>query len=131
MNDYIKREDVLEICEWYQHEYAECEAALSNLTNEMRRLHPADVVERQKGRWMVEKGILHPLETDGICSVCGHATGFYKFYDYCPNCGAEMRNLTYTLSTESGTFSFRNTTQSNNSNALENNSNALEKDGAK
>ena len=117
MSEYIKREDVLHAIWKISAEHDLFFPAI--ILDAINALPSADVVERKKGRWMVEKGILHPLETDGICSVCGHATGFYKFYDYCPNCGAEMRNLTYTLSTESGTFSFRNTTQSNTSNALD------------
>lgn len=42
---HVKHSDVLEICDWYQHEYTECAYALDNLTNEMRRLHPVDAVE--------------------------------------------------------------------------------------
>lgn len=49
--------------------------------------HPADVVERKKGKWI-----------DGLCcSECGWVneaeSGFIreaKGFNFCPNCGAEM-----------------------------------------
>lgn len=44
----------------------------------------------RRGKWIEQKGILHPLEVDGICNICGYTTGFYKFYDYCPKCGAKI-----------------------------------------
>lgn len=44
----------------------------------------------RRGRWIEKKGVLHPAETDGVCSHCGYVTSFYNFYNFCPNCGAEM-----------------------------------------
>ena len=86
---YVKHSDVLEVCEWYRHEYAECEAALPNLTNEMQRLHPADVVERKKGAWRVDMW----LTTKGYsCSECNCFTT--KPSCFCPDCGADMRGET-------------------------------------
>lgn len=54
----------------------------------------ADVVEVRHGKWVEIKGVLHPLETDGICTECGYETGFYNFFNFCPNCGADMRGGT-------------------------------------
>lgn len=47
----------------------------------------------KRGRWVEKKGVLHPAETDGVCSCCGYATSFYNFYNFCPNCGAEMDDV--------------------------------------
>lgn len=62
---YIKLSDAIEICEWYRREYTECEAALSNLANEMQRLHPADVVEQP--RWIPAT---ERLPKDGVEVLC-------------------------------------------------------------
>ena len=50
----------------------------------------ADVEPVRHGEWIERKGELHPLEMDGVCSICGHTTSFYRFHNYCPNCGAKM-----------------------------------------
>ena len=50
----------------------------------------ADVAPIKHGRWIEKHGILHPLEEDGVCSICKYVTGFYNFFNYCPNCGAKM-----------------------------------------
>ena len=43
--------------------------------------------ERPEGRW-ISNGI--PESTLRGCSACGYTCGAYTF-NYCPNCGAEMR----------------------------------------
>lgn len=48
----------------------------------------ADVVERKRGKWIEEAGML-------MCSECGDAWGTQQFdevmsFNYCPNCGAKM-----------------------------------------
>ena len=50
----------------------------------------ADAEPIRHGRWIERRGELHPLEMDGVCSICGHTTSFYRFHNYCPNCGAKM-----------------------------------------
>lgn len=47
-------------------------------------------MQNTEGHWKIQHGVLHPLETDGICSECGYTTSFYEFFNYCPNCGAKM-----------------------------------------
>ena len=54
-------------------------------------IEPADVRENVKGKWLQDK---HDEAGYGYfdCSVCG--ADFYDVYDFCPNCGADMRGET-------------------------------------
>ena len=53
----------------------------------------ADVRPVVWGKWNAVKGALHPAETSAVCSNCGFATMIHAqtFYNFCPNCGADMR----------------------------------------
>lgn len=62
----------------------------------------ADVVERKHGEWKERKtfyaGAKNPIEEwqSARCSICGkyHTTPYLYYFDdfdYCPNCGAEMK----------------------------------------
>lgn len=53
----------------------------------------ADVRPVVRGKWNAVKGALHPAETSAVCSNCGFATMIHAqtFYNFCPNCGADMR----------------------------------------
>ena len=51
---------------------------------------PEQEPEPFRARWDVKKGLLHPLEIDGVCTSCGFITGFYCQYKHCPQCGALM-----------------------------------------
>ena len=84
--------------------------ALEHLDNIEAYMHDFDVteeeatkaLERQQGKW-IERSITHdrrdakiPEWQSAKCSVCGkyHTTPFLyniKWYNYCPNCGADMR----------------------------------------
>ena len=45
--------------------------------------------ERKKGKWINRSlNILYPEWARYTCSVCGEHS---NRYDYCPNCGADMR----------------------------------------
>lgn len=43
------------------------------------------------GHWEEVTGVLHPLETSGVCSCCGYACSTWQFMTYCPSCGALLR----------------------------------------
>lgn len=45
-------------------------------------LPPAQPEERKKGKWMKDEGW-------NFCSICGEQT--INLYNFCPNCGADMR----------------------------------------
>ena len=47
----------------------------------------ADVVESKRGEWKVDE--THDYEP--YCSLCGHEPIAGEKYNYCPDCGAEMR----------------------------------------
>ena len=59
--------------------------------NIIEGLTSTDMKPVVRGQWLEKDGVLHPLETDGICTVCGYVTGFYNFFNFCPKCGADMR----------------------------------------
>lgn len=110
MSDYIKREDVLEICEWYQQEYTECAYALDNLTNEMRRLHPVDAVEVVRCRDCKYYNTAHIRGSDGEVHEVKHCNRFglaYQPNDYCSY--GERRLTSYAISAGSGTYTCKNT----------------------
>ena len=99
MAEYIKREDaeraLLERCK---------ETGYGGLTPDdirlvMRtpwRIPAADVVERKTGAWVETYGKYGNFRHQ--CSECGEMFGMpfdfegkYYPYNYCPNCGADMR----------------------------------------
>lgn len=47
----------------------------------------ADVVEVKRGEWKVDE--THDYEP--YCSLCGHEPIAGEKYNYCPDCGADMR----------------------------------------
>ena len=66
-------------------EYAD--ATISEIRNRLEKLPPA---EPKRGKW---KNIVDGIEyTWGTCDSCGARIPMpYKYYKYCPNCGADMR----------------------------------------
>lgn len=59
----------------------------------------ADVVEARHGRWIRTDGIAHGIVSRVCsCSLCKRnagvsENGFWYLSDYCPNCGADMREV--------------------------------------
>lgn len=116
MSDYIKREDAHKIlCQFCTGAAICIHEGVCNAEKALSNIPAADVVERKVGRW---EGGDYPYMTEITplgrnehywysCSICKCGQGYKT--PYCPNCGADMRSLTYTLSMENGTFSFRNT----------------------
>lgn len=81
MNEYIKKEEALEITTRTCGDYA---AAWS----EIRKLPAADVAPVVHGCW-IEKPFL--MGTSRFCSKCGDNFGMpHGVYRYCPTCGARM-----------------------------------------
>ena len=81
MAEYIKREDVLALSHYDDHD---CEIVD---VEDVEKLPSADVIERKKGKWMYKK-ITTDLHVVGQCSVCKERRVIDNF---CPNCGADMR----------------------------------------
>ena len=81
--DGTKSSNVL-IHEWND-EIDRIQKIYDTLTSKIEQLNSA--------YWIIKKGVLHPLETDGICSNCNYTTSFYDYYNYCPKCGFKMTNI--------------------------------------
>ena len=108
MAEYIKREDAINAVEslptWWADEggyyggMQQPRVALlepEDVINAIKNIPSADVVEVKHGEW-VDGGV------DGVgacdieyrynkCSVCGYEYSFPMKYNFCPNCGADMR----------------------------------------
>ena len=63
MDDLISRQAAIELCDWYQHEFCECDYAFGELSNELYKLPAAPqwipVSERlpeNSGRYLVTRG---------------------------------------------------------------------------
>ena len=93
-DDYISRKAVLKMIDdaepmnWTDSE-SEIQAETDyDLFREMIEEQPAtDVVEVKRGEWKVDE--THDYEP--YCSLCGHEPIAGEKYNYCPDCGAEMR----------------------------------------
>ena len=92
MTDYIKREDAIEAVKIALRK----ESALTRINN----IQTADVRENIRGEWIEDNS--REKSMMWRCSVCGRIAYYptigkrksYKKhcgYNYCPNCGADMR----------------------------------------
>lgn len=91
MAEYIRREDLMERVGRWQLNTREAIAEM------IMSVPSANVVERKKGKWGD-----NTKDESWKCSECGfifYSVGFYKIYNtkfrmrFCPNCGADMREL--------------------------------------
>lgn len=59
----------------------------------VRELIANGVVVREKGEWELVEFQSSPLDTDQalVCSCCGFAHQYDAWFNFCPNCGADMR----------------------------------------
>ena len=68
--------------------------ALISAAEEVDDAPTVDAVERKRGKWMLSSD-----DAEGVCTVCQYKIygrpyqGHYLIvpYNYCPNCGADMR----------------------------------------
>ena len=91
MDDLISRQAAID-CEYQVKIINDIEyVMLSEVQMKMRKL-PSSQPERKKGKWLKAYG---DHEAFGVrpfyryCSACNESTVFP--YNYCPNCGADMR----------------------------------------
>ena len=83
MTDYISRQAAIEIA------YALHSAEKDMIEKGFNSIPAADVRENVRGEWIYteeDKGQIYPIIK---CSICGHYVG--GEWNYCPNCGADMR----------------------------------------
>ena len=101
MDDYIKRSDAINAIEslptWWADEggyyggMQQPRVALlepEDVINAIKKIPSADVAEVKHGTWLA-------IGNTGLASCkCGYITDRYSIYNYCPNCGADMRGGT-------------------------------------
>ena len=89
MTEYISKEYMRYIVQEYWDRACGCGElfAYGNILDEIDDAPVEDVVQAKYGQWHLAYG------SDGlVCSYCGQNVKFAeKRFDYCPNCGAYMR----------------------------------------
>ena len=92
MSDYIKREDAIEIIARHDDTDGTIKVFSGRFVNGLiSAIPPADVRENVRGEWQVvgyDKDYIPIVYT---CSACGFHTTMELEFDFCPNCGADMR----------------------------------------
>ena len=86
MDDYISRQDAINALE-----NTDCELLPEEwdmLTDSIMCIPAAPVREVVRGRWIDRDGGL------ATCSECGDRWGVYSVMNFCPKCGADMREDT-------------------------------------
>ena len=87
MDEYIKKEDAMEIVKRTSGDYA---VAFS----EIRKLPAEDVAPVRHGKWVNERSRIKMYYAEYCydCSECGQSTGYdrYSRSSFCPCCGARM-----------------------------------------
>lgn len=51
---------------------------------------PSIDIEPKRGEW-IDRGMRVPSSWVKKCSLCGHETDTWRWCNFCPNCGADMR----------------------------------------
>ena len=74
---------------WYVEEGTES-GFIGTLKN-LLAIEPTIQPERKKGEWKMEPDPYGFFEEIPVCSECGCTTAMRKTYNFCPNCGADMR----------------------------------------
>ena len=90
MDEYIRREDVIEWFMPYAHAGESIDADV--VISDIKGMKTADVAPVRHGRWIDAYPDIepNPMFMYGICSECGFEQGLSKYLKYCPNCGAQM-----------------------------------------
>lgn len=73
----------------YHSDFGRSMADLTSLSEVLEDTPTADVVEVKRGKWKVDE--THDYEP--YCSLCGHEPIAGEKYNYCPDCGADMRGI--------------------------------------
>ena len=90
MAEYIKREDAEEVVTHFMHSGG---FSVADFIYAFGKIPVADVVERKKGKWI--KGVgENGVSTSLFCSECNLENRHWYEWNYCPNCGADMRGET-------------------------------------
>ena len=90
MIDYISREEVLNvICTALDDGSLLGSSLCDGIVDTINSLHPLERIERSKGK-RIRKEVVFGWDIFN-CSECGEEIGLS--YNYCPHCGADMREV--------------------------------------
>ena len=104
-DDYIKREDAIAALENLAKPYYKSRlvydrsicAGINTALREVQRVPAADVRPVARGQWINDRRCgFGSVESE--CSICGRNQIRKSYYDFCPNCGADMREDEITIS---------------------------------
>ena len=82
------------VCETLALEYEISNETSRQVENRLARncddfINKSDYVKRKRGKWIPTPWfIVHDCDK---CSVCGRKMHYGRNYNFCPNCGADMR----------------------------------------
>ena len=91
--DLVSRADVLKLMQdnWHTHNG---DWAMQESMDDIRALPSVTPQEPRKGHWIVEKGGSYLGQRNACCSNCkDFYTNDWNVMNYCPNCGADMREV--------------------------------------
>lgn len=102
MDDLIRRSDAIEaieVVDWY-HQNRNKDMVSGANSDEHQAWYKADDVykaleavpsaDRPQGEW-IDRGMRVPSSWVKKCSLCGHETDTWRWCNFCPNCGAQMK----------------------------------------
>lgn len=72
---------------WMRGTGGEEQAAWKSTIDAMPTIEP----ERKQGEWIMNTDPYGFFDEIPVCSECGHTTKMRETYNFCPNCGADMR----------------------------------------
>ena len=84
MSEYIDRQKALTAINEFYHD--------PKVYIVLKEIPPADVRPVVRGEWILKTDDFDFV--DGKCSVCSYTDSFFEenwLYNFCPNCGADMR----------------------------------------
>ena len=73
------------------HDFLSGPAYRQNEIIDIIKKQPAVATEIKHGQWVTKAGRFGGAYTIVACSVCSKAFTFHPNYDFCPHCGADMR----------------------------------------
>lgn len=89
MAEYIDKQAAIEAvnsvpaADWVSKRYAEA----------LKRIPPADVRPVVRGRWIVHMSEMFPADSTIECDQCHEEQSAFISDSFCPNCGADMREV--------------------------------------
>ena len=87
-NSLIKRQDAIDAT-WFEPSYTDPLNVLTEVRDRLKAL-PSAQPERKKGKWK-RKIVDNGFNANWKCSGCGFEVMLESVYNFCPNCGADMR----------------------------------------